>query len=133
MATQTISVQDINQTAREIWLAGLGAAAKVQAEGAKIFENLVKEGEVVEKKTRDFADAKVSAVRGKVEKQLDDVKKTANSRWDKLEDVFEKRVAKVLNNMGVPTRDDIEQLSEQIAELSKAVKELSETRKKAAK
>src|SRR5205823_1660516 len=39
------------QSSRQIWLAGLGAFSRAQAEGAKVFESLVKQGEAVETKT----------------------------------------------------------------------------------
>ena len=132
MATEKVNKQTINHAAREIWLAGLGAFATAQAEGAKVFEGLVKEGEAMEKKTRKSVDSKVTEIRGRVEKQIDGVKTAATSNWDKLESVFEKRVAKALSGMGVPTREDVDNPSKEIAELSKAVKKLNDNTSKSA-
>jgi hypothetical protein len=37
--------QTVKDSAHQIWLAGLGAFAKAQEEGTKVFDALVKEGE----------------------------------------------------------------------------------------
>ncbi len=41
-------VATIKESANQIWLAGLGAFAKAQAEGGKVFEALVEEGEAIQ-------------------------------------------------------------------------------------
>ena len=38
----------IRESAQQIWLAGLGAFAKAQAEGGKVFEALVREGQTMQ-------------------------------------------------------------------------------------
>ena len=42
----------IKDSAQQIWLAGLGAFAKMQQEGSKAFEALVKDGTGMQKKTQ---------------------------------------------------------------------------------
>ena len=42
----------IRESAQQIWLAGLGAFAKAQQEGTKVFDALIREGEAIQKKTR---------------------------------------------------------------------------------
>ncbi len=61
-------------SAREIWLAGLGAFSVAQSEGGKIidqgnklFEKLVSEGMKLEKKTRNVAESAVGGIKGEVE------------------------------------------------------------------
>ncbi|HAS52088.1 MAG TPA: hypothetical protein DCS21_10250, partial [Gammaproteobacteria bacterium] len=39
------AVANIRESASRIWLAGLGAVAKTQEEGEKLFQSLVEEGE----------------------------------------------------------------------------------------
>ncbi len=139
--------------AHEIWLAGLGAFALAQDEGsklikestkrfddttskmvgesAKLFERLVKEGAKMENKGRKMATDTVGGVRGDVESRIDDVRKSAQTNWDKLEKVFEQRVARALSRLGVPTSDEIRELSDRVAELNKRVTELA--RKQSAK
>lgn len=108
--------QTVRDSAQQIWLAGLGAYAKAQAEGGKVFEALVKEGELVQAKTRKAAEDKVVEMTAK-----------ATGTWDKLEQVFEDRVARALHSLGVPTKQDIQTLSKRVAELTEAVQKLGET------
>jgi poly(hydroxyalkanoate) granule-associated protein len=113
--------QTVRESAQQIWLAGLGAFAKAQAsgskfqaEGAKMFDALVKEGE-----------ARQSFVRKVTGKKVAEAAAKASGTWDKLEQVFEDRVARSLSSLGVPTKKDIETLSKRVAELTEVVQELS--------
>src|SRR5690349_10171614 len=118
----------VRDSAQQIWLAGLGAFSKAQEEGAKVFEALVKEGKGLEAKTRKVTEARMSDMSEQMNKAAAGATKVAqtatdkaNAAWDKLEQVFEDRVARSLNRLGVPTRKDIDALSQQVAELSSAV------------
>jgi poly(hydroxyalkanoate) granule-associated protein len=115
-------------SAKEIWLAGLGAFSMAQQEsgklieqGNKLFEKLVSEGEKLEKKTRSMTETTVDDLRDGVESRVGSVKKQAVDNWDKLEGIFEDRVARVLGRLGVPTAEDVNKLSERVAQLSKQV------------
>jgi poly(hydroxyalkanoate) granule-associated protein len=112
--------ENIVDFARLIWLAGLGAFAKAETEGSKLFDALVKEGEEVENRTRKVADETLESVKGKV----DGMRGMAAERWDKLEEMFEDRVARVLNRFGVPTKEDIEELSRRVEALNANIKKL---------
>ena len=121
-------------SAKEIWLAGLGAFSVAQQEGGKLieqgnklFEKLVSEGEKLEKKTRDLTETTVGDLRGGVESRVDSVKQQAVDNWDRLEGIFEDRVARVLGRLGVPTADDVNKLSKRVADLSKQVSAMSKT------
>ena len=48
----------------------------------------------------------------------------AGGTWDKLEQVFESRVARALSRLGVYTQNDVERLAERVDALSEAVNEL---------
>jgi ribosomal protein L12E/L44/L45/RPP1/RPP2 len=50
-----------------------------------------------------------------------DITSKATSQWGKLEDIFEDRVAKALNKLGVPSAKDVDALIARIDELHKAV------------
>lgn len=121
----------IKDKSQQIWLAGLGAFSKAQEEGNKVFENLVKEGEDLQARTRKLADETVQEVTERVNTIAGTVSNRANAQWDKLEAVFEERVARALARLGVPTNKDLQQLTKRIEQLSKAVNEL--TAKKADK
>lgn len=122
----------VMDSARDIWLAGLGAFAVAQQEGTKLveegnklFDKLVEEGSKLEKTTRSTAGNKVVDIRGDVENRVENVRQQASDNWDKLEKIFEDRVARVLGRMGVPTADDVNKLSARVQKLSKQVTELS--------
>jgi len=112
----------IRDSAQQIWLAGLGAFAKAQEEGNKVFDALIREGEAIQKKTRKVTEDKVTEMAAK-----------ATGTWDKLEQVFENRVARSLNSLGVPTKDDVAQLAKRVAELKAEVEKLNRGAAKAAK
>lgn len=117
----TGTLGDVKSYARKIWLAGLGAYAKVGQEGSEYFQELIKAGQVVEKKGKkvvaekleaanaeiDEAKSEVSTFKGKVEVQL-----------DKVEKAFDSRVASALNRIGIPSKHDVETLSAKLDELT---------------
>jgi poly(hydroxyalkanoate) granule-associated protein len=111
----------IMESTHQIWLAGLGAFSIAQDEGGRLFDKLVAEGKTVEKKTRRVVDDKSDDVKDTV----DGVREKAEKNWDKLEQLFQDRVAKALNRLGVPTRDDLKELMARVSDLSEAVKELA--------
>ena len=119
-------------SAREIWLAGLGAFSVAQSEGGKmieqgnkLFEKLVSEGVKLEKKTRNVAETAVGDIKGEVESKVGAVRKQAVDNWDKLENIFENRVARVLGQLGVPTADEVNNLSARVQTLSRKVTAMS--------
>ena len=111
----------VRSSAQQIWQAGLGAFAKAQEEGGRVFSRLVKEGTEFQKRAED----KVADVSDSVGKLADGVGKQASGSWDKLEQVFEERVARALAAIGVPTQQDIAALHAQIDALSQQVAALS--------
>jgi poly(hydroxyalkanoate) granule-associated protein len=114
----------VRTSAQQIWQAGLGAFAKAQEEGGKVFAKLVKEGTELQKRTQQLAEDKVSDVTGTVVRMADNVSKQAAGSLDKLEQVFEDRVSRSLKSLGVPTQQDIQTLTKRVEELSKAVNAL---------
>ena len=123
----------VRNSAQQIWQAGLGAFAKAQEEGGRVFSKLVKEGTDLQKRTRSLAEGKVSDVRDTVSGLAEGVTGKAAGSWDKLEQVFEERVARALGSIGVPTQKEIEAMNQRIEQLSKAVAELSGKKLPAAK
>lgn len=107
----------VKDSAQQIWLAGLGAFAKAQQEGSKVFDALVKEGETIQARTRQMTDEKVAAVAGK-----------AAIAWDRLELAFENRVARALGSLGVPSKKDIDKLSKRVVELTAIVEQLTKAK-----
>ena len=111
----------VRESAKEIWLAGMGAFAKAQAEGKQVFEALVKEGNSLQKKTQGAAEEKFSEVTSKMTSMADEVTAKAGQHWDKLETIFEERTAKALKKLGVPTAKDVQALMDRVDALSAQV------------
>ena len=107
-------VSTIRESAAKIWLAGLGAFSKGQEEGGKLFEALVKEGEAVQNRASKSA-----------QEAMTDARSKATGTWDKLEQVFVERVQRALHSLDVPTKHDIDGLSNRVHELTKVADRLS--------
>jgi poly(hydroxyalkanoate) granule-associated protein len=114
----------VKESAQQIWLAGLGAFSKAQEEGGKVFETLVKEGLSIQRKTQAVAEEKISTATNKMATMATDITSKAGTQWDKLENIFEERVAKALNKLGVPSAKDVEALIARIDELNKNVQKM---------
>jgi len=112
------------ESSHQIWIAGLGAFAKAQQGGKQVFDMLVKQGEVLEAKTRSAAAQTADAAREAAKAKAKEMQTMAGGTWDKLEQVFEDRVSRALARLGVYTSSDVERLSERVNELSEAVNAL---------
>jgi poly(hydroxyalkanoate) granule-associated protein len=112
------------ESSHQIWLAGLGAFAKAQQGGKQVFDMLVKQGEILEAKTRSAASQTADAAREAAKAKAREMQTMAGGTWDKLEQVFEDRVSRALARLGVYTSSDVEKLSERVNELSEAVNAL---------
>ena len=117
--------ESVKDSAQQIWQAGLGAFNRAQAEGSKAYESLVKEGVSMQRKTAAAAEEKISEATSKMSHMATDISSKASGQWDKLENIFEERVAKALNKLGVPSAKDVNALIARIDDLNKAVQKLS--------
>jgi len=106
-------VTTVRETASQIWLAGLGAFARAQDEGTKFFDSLVKDGESMQERTKTAAGDTITNMTNRTTGSL-----------DKLEHVFQERVARALKVLGVPSSKDIGALSDRVAQLTDAVARL---------
>jgi len=114
----------VKASAQQIWLAGMGAFAKAQEEGGKVFEALVKEGVSLQRKTQAVAEERLGDVTGKMSAMAGEVTNKAGASWDKLESIFEARTAKAMGKLGVPTAKDVAELSARVDALAAAVAKL---------
>ena len=94
---------------RRVLLATIGAAAIAQEEIEALVNRLVERGEIAEK------DGK------KMIHEMMDKRKTKTT---KVEDDINKNMESVLNRMNIPTKGDVEALSQKITGLSKKIDEL---------
>ncbi|MDX2218748.1 MAG: phasin family protein [Burkholderiales bacterium] len=131
-ASSDVLAKQVMDSAQKIWLAGLGAFAKAQEEGGKVFETLVQQGQALEQKTRAMAGKAAETARAQATESFG----KATGTIDKLDQVFQDRVHRSLNKLGVLTAKDIDDLTRQVTELSESVRSLvaaekSSTRKSA--
>lgn len=110
--------QNVKDSAQQIWAAGLASFSKAQGEGSKVFEALVSEGLKLQKKTQSAAEEKLSAAASKLSGVAGDVGAKAGQHWDKLESIFEQRVAKALKSLNVPSASDVDSLIKRIDALA---------------
>jgi poly(hydroxyalkanoate) granule-associated protein len=112
--------EKIKDSARQIWLAGLGAYNKAEEDTGKIFDKLVKEGEELESLTRGVVEKRFKDVEGRVE----GVRGKASTTFGKLENVFDQRVSAALDRLGIPSHKTISDLEAQISALEARIAEL---------
>jgi len=118
------AVQGVLNSPHQIWLAGLGAFSRAQQEGTKLFETLVKQGEQLQDRTKQVATETAAAARGAATARAKEMQQMAGGTWDKLEQVFEDRVARALSKLGVYTQNDVQRLAVRVDELAAAVNKL---------
>src|SRR5262249_7055864 len=111
---------ELMESAHRIWLAGLGALAAAEEEGSKVFNRLVERGKDVETRGKaGAADAKEQA-----KSMFEDVKTQAANAWSGFGDKVDDTVTAALHRLGVPTRDEIHNLTQKIEELNAKVEQL---------
>ena len=123
----------VKASAQQIWLAGLGAFAKAQEERGKVFEALVKEGINLQRQTQAVAEEKISEATIRMTDMATDltakatgITSLATGQWDKLENLFEDRVAKALNKLGMPTSRTLAEQADRLDELARQIQALSD-------
>ena len=112
--TTTGKFQDeLLDSARRVWLAGLGALATAGEEGSRAFSRLVERGKDVEHKSRDTAG-----------QSYEKAKEAAKSTWSDLGNTLDETLTATLHRLGVPTRDEIRTLTQRVEELSAKIEQL---------
>jgi poly(hydroxyalkanoate) granule-associated protein len=126
----------VQESAQQIWLAGLGAFAKAQEEGSKVFQGLVNEGLELQRQTKVAAEEKLAEASAKLRSlaeasnlSVSSLTAKAVQPWDKLETIFEERVAKALKHLGTPSPEEFDALKTELAALKKKVAALEVAKK----
>jgi poly(hydroxyalkanoate) granule-associated protein len=118
--TQTVPM--LKESAHDIWLAGLGAFALAGEEGGRLFRQLVKRGEGMEKvnKTRIH----------KLATRAESLQGDARQAVARLATPIEAGMTNAMHRLGVPTRKEIATLTKRVEELTRVVaKSKSKARK----
>ena len=117
------SADRIKDSAQQIWLAGLGAFAKMQQEGSKAFEALVKDGQGMQKKTQQAAEETLAQAQARMAGIANEFGAKASDGWGKLENIFGERVARALEHIGTPSAAEFAALQERVAALEAQLKQ----------
>ena len=122
------AAERIKDSAQQIWLAGLGAFAKMQQEGSKAFEALVKDGVGIQRKTQQAAEETLAQAQARMAGLASEIGSKASGGWGKLENIFEERVARALTSLGIPTAEEFAALKARVEELEDELDALSKPR-----
>jgi poly(hydroxyalkanoate) granule-associated protein len=116
----------------QVWLAGLGAVSKAQSGAPKLLEELVAEGARTSARACKATD---SAVRGALSDAqsailgtASDVREKATDAFENLEKIFQTRVHRVLKQLGVPSEDEIAELSKRVDTLNRNIEKMGRGR-----
>ncbi len=100
---------DLLDGLRKILLAGIGGVALAQDEVSKFLNKMVERGEIAEKDAR---------------KLLDEMTSRRKEQSKKAESELDRRMEEILTRMNVPTKADIDTLSQKISTLTEKVDQL---------
>jgi len=104
--------KSLTELARKVMLATIGAVALAQEEAEAFIKKLIDRGEIAEKDGH---------------KMMDDLKEKRQKKTKQAEDELDSRISQILDRTGVPTKSDIEALSEKISALTSKIDELKKT------
>lgn len=138
IGTKASAVQEqLLNTVHQVWLAGLGAASKAQSGAPKLFDELVKEGARVHASTSKAADQAVRSAMTKaqaaIQGRVSDAREKASDTLEGLEKMFQTRVQRALQQIGVPSSREIEKLSARVDVLNANIEKLARKRATPAK
>lgn len=114
----------VRASAQQIWLAGLGAFSKAQEEGGKVFDTLVKEGATLQRKSQAVAEDRLAEATSRMASMANELGAKASGQLDKLETIFEDRVARALKRMGMPSADEVQALMKRLDDLDRKLDRL---------
>lgn len=106
-------VPQAKESARNVWLAGVGAMSLAEEEGGRLFERLVKMGAAYEAKNRKRLDAMIANVK--------DMREDVGEAFGKAVAPVNHAMEKAMHRLGVPTRKEISTLTKRVEELTRAV------------
>ena len=116
---------DLLYSAQQIWQAGLGALSRAQAGAPKVFDDLMREGGKIQGGALDAAQKAVmqafQGARQTVDRRVDTVKEQAGETWDNLEKIFQARVQRALQQLGVPSAEQFAALERRVNALGAGV------------
>ncbi|MGB5549115.1 MAG: phasin family protein, partial [Thermoanaerobaculia bacterium] len=104
---------ELFESTRRIWLAGLGTLSVVEEESTEIFDQLIKKGRLVEEKSRQ----RMSKTKAEIESGTEELS-------EELAEKLDRQVSGVLQKLGVPSRAQVQDLTQRVEQLSEQVDRL---------
>lgn len=112
--------RDLRKYTHQIWLAGLGAFARAEEEGSRLFDTLVDTGKELESKTRDKSESRVEEIKERVRNRTGET-------MEKMEKAFDERLNKALSRLGIPNKREVELLERRVQELTAALEDINQS------
>jgi poly(hydroxyalkanoate) granule-associated protein len=107
---------------RKLWYAGLGAVALARKHGERVLGTLASEGEALATRaTRYGNDFRVRAAR-RIGGIVTPLRKAAAAQFEAAANAAQHGVGRTLARLGVPSKADIEELSQRVAALSRQLR-----------
>jgi len=94
---------------RKVMLASIGAMAIAQDELEDFVNRLIERGEIAEKDGDGL---------------IQELKTRRKQKMEKSEEIFQKRINHILKHADIPSKSDMDQLNQKIANLSKKIDDL---------
>jgi poly(hydroxyalkanoate) granule-associated protein len=102
---------------RDVWLAGLGALETMEEEGSSFFHTLVKRGRRIESR----AEKRFRTARKEVDDLMGDLATRRRDITHSVEETLSEPLIGALRRFGVPTVDEVRDLSKRVNQLTKKV------------
>ena len=119
-AADTPFAEQVKASAQQIWSAGLAAFAKAQDQGGAMLDKLSGDGAKAQDPMRGAGEKLDSAAR-RMSDLAGEVGSRAGQHWDKLESIFEDRVARALARLGMPAAEEVARLQARVEALAAEV------------
>jgi len=108
--------------ARTLWLAGLGAASIARKQGGELLSGLVVEGKDVQVRTQKLAKEFRADAKAQIKGVITPVRASIKKNAVKFSAAVQHGVAVALSKLGIPSKADIEELTQRVAALSRQLK-----------
>ncbi|MGI9246095.1 MAG: phasin family protein [Steroidobacteraceae bacterium] len=120
--------QELLHGVQQVWLAGMGAIARAQKDGPAAFSDAVFEGLRLLSTSRSTARRMVrdafESAQETLQSRVGGARGQAQETWGGLESLFQGRVQRAMHQLGMPTADEIRQLTRRVAELNASVERI---------
>ncbi|MCB0263754.1 MAG: phasin family protein [Calditrichaeota bacterium] len=121
--------QSLSDSARDIWLAGLGLFSTLEEEGEKMFTGFVEKGKDLEKKGETVekrAKERIESFQTFFTERTDQITKEFQEKLNNsVPTVIEEKFQQALETFGVSSRNEVNKLNDKVDKLTNAVEQLT--------